>query len=297
MNKNVSFAKVGDFFQQENNENQHINNQEQSIFSPYLLEYYKMAKNLYGDLPEHCFQTNISFGEVVNGLASTAICSENKVIINKQDPDFFWTFCHEMEHIRTAQSINKDNSTGLTSNERIEGTNFFAGTAMNEALTEISVETMLNRKQDKIGYFESIQLVRQLGAALGKGDKELLRYYHKEGQKDLQEEISLLTGDKELFENLRNTLDNLQLYHIEDIFYERKKNNGYICKPLGKFPSTETRYFRKQYENYVYSILDKLRDNNQISAKEYNERKIAMNKLSPYNPIYRKLYNSDIVKQ
>lgn len=244
----------------------------------YFKQYLQRIKKIYGEIPQHCHETQVILGEnPENHYASGADLEHNIIYLNPGDPDVEWTLYHEMEHIRTAHSINKTNYTGAYMDM-----GEIVGKALTEAMTEISVENLLNRKQDKIGYFEIIQLTRQIATLLNMDDLELLKYYHKNGITELWQVCKNLNIRPKLLVDIIICLDNLNDSHIEDLDYEFSTYGKIENKPLGSFPSDKTKDLRFKFNSLKNELFDKIKENNCYNNATLYEVSHKFKSLSPY---------------
>ena len=238
--------------------------------------YLKKAKEVYGELPSHCFSTKLTFEECPdNPYASGADCEKNIIYINPSDKDIEWTIFHEMEHIRTAHSIGESQLTGFRSSLGVLGDGF------NEALTEISVRQLLGRDQDKIGYYEVIILAKQFGAILGLDEKNLVKFYSKNGRDELSKLLKQQTGE-DCLENIIQAMDNVQELHRLDLDKEFKENGKILQKPLGMTFSKSTQQARIHYKQILDNAFSKIIRKGDVSHDELVERYKQFIELSPY---------------
>ncbi len=239
-------------------------------------------KFFYGELPLHLYNTEIIYGSSpTNDFASGSDCVHNMIYIHpdiiSKEKDLEWTIFHEMEHLRLARDLGNDQSTGFYTKYE-HGT----GEALNEGITEIAVENMLQRKLvGQYGYYETTQLVRQIFALLGKDDIDVMEYCTISGKDKFIEDFRELTG-LDVFPILDNGLQNVHDWHLNDILKEYEEF-GEVKTPLGKYCSDKTKSSRIMFHDKVLSTIIQLAGNKgNISQEELHERVDRMEKLSPY---------------
>ena len=251
-----------------------------------LKKYLQSAEKEYGKLPQHCYETKIEFftNEENKNESHHADTFRNVLKINKNHiKEIEWVIFHEMEHIRTAKEIGKSALGGVRVIPYPDNSGNVQFDSANEALTDISVEKLLGRKDTKVGYYETIQLTRQIGALLGfENDSQLLAYYRIGGYEDLKSLVEKTFNDENSFLLMQIYLDKLHEFHIKDIAEEFNKFGKIKNKPLGSITSENTYRFRKTVHDYIFALLNKLKETNQISNKEYEKRLTNMEELSPY---------------
>lgn len=250
-------------------------------FKQYLEDYFVRVEKIYGEVPKHCYETQVILGKnPEDAYASGADLQHNIIYLNPDDPDLEWTLYHEMEHIRTAHSINKTMASGVYL-ETVDNEKGAIGIALTEAMTEISVETLLNRNQEKIGYYEIIQLTRQIAILMNLDDLGLLNYYNKNGIVDLTILCAKLTGDSTIFLSLVICLDELEESHDDDLDYEFS-TYGKIKNKLGSFPSEKTKDLRFKFNLLKNKLFDKIKESKCYNKATLREISNKYKSLSPY---------------
>lgn len=251
-----------------------------------LKRYLVLAEKEYGKLPQHCYETKIEFFSLKENPSEShyADTIRNVLMINKNYlKDIEWTIFHEMEHIRTAKEIGKSTLGGVRVYPYPHNSKEIQFDSVNEALTDMSVEKLLGRKDTSVGYFETIQLTRQMGALIGfENDSQLLDYYRLGGYDDLKLYFENEFNDNNSFLRLQIILDTLHEYHIKDIAYEFDKFGEIKNKPLGSIVGENTKKYRRLYHDYILILLLKLKDTNKITEQEFTKRLKALKNLSPY---------------
>ncbi len=253
-------------------------------------QYLAKAEKAYGKLPEQCFDVEIEFWDDIpenENKPHCADCAKNTIFVNKHFLDNIeWTIFHEMEHIRTAVApYVSDYKTGLVCNfnqynhERICD-------ALNEGLTEISVEKLLNKQSNKtVGYFETTQLTRQFGVIMGlKSDDELLNFYQPDGFDNLKSKFVERFGlEGYYFDSLIGNLDYLHKLHTSDLEKEFEKHGEIKSKPLGSEPCKNTITMREVVQQSFEIYLQLAKVKGLLSDKQCLSAQEKMQELSPYN--------------
>ena len=251
-----------------------------------LKRYLELAEKEYGPLPQHCYETKIEFFSNKDNPNEShhADTFRNVLLINKNHAkEIEWIIFHEMEHIRTAQEIGKSALGGVRVIPYPDNSGNVQLDSANETLTDMSVEKLLGRKDTRVGYYETIQLTRQIGALLGfVNDSQLLAYYRIGGYKDLKSLVEKTFNDENAFLYIQIYLDKLHEYHLKDIAEEFNEKGKIENKPLGSIVSDNTKQFRICFNNYIIALLNKLKESNQISNKEFEKRLKNIEELSPY---------------
>lgn len=263
-----------------------------------LKRYLQLAEKNFGKLPKHCYETKIEFlsHEDNPNESHHADTFRNVLMINQNHTnDIEWTIFHEMEHIRTAKEIGKSAFGGVRVH-RYPNSSEVQFDSANEALTDMSVERLLGRKDTKMGYYETIQLTRQIGALLGlENDEQMLEYYRAGGYEDLKAFVEQLFDDADVFLYMQIYLDKLHKYHLIDIAEEFNKFGKIENKPLGSITSENTYRFRNLFHDYIFGLLNRLKESKKISNEEYEKRLNKMEDLSPYKNY--KLKNEALFKK
>lgn len=246
-----------------------------------LKRYLELAKEKFGVLPKHCYETKIVYIDLERENSHADLIN-NSIVINKLSHiDLEWVIFHEMEHIRTANNIYNNMQTGV----RGEGLSTELN-SINEALTELSVAQLLKRNTyDKfqIGYLEIIFLTRQFCALIGLTDDiQMLKFYKSNGYSELKKYSTKSLGCVNDFCYLKQILENLHSRHLEDLYRECSKKGGVDNLPLGKYPSLITRILRRNYQRDIVKLLKTLKFNNKISNEEYIKRLNVIKKYNPY---------------
>lgn len=250
----------------------------------YYNNYLKSAEQLYGKLPEFCYKTTFKIvGEDDDELqlASGADLIHNCIYVNPNTLDLEWAIYHEMEHIRNATNIGHTYETGLYVKPDYNNEDY-VGKCINEALTDISVEKLLQRNVNTVGYYESIAVVRQLGAVLGLSDNDLLEYYNVDGRGALEYNVNKLSGNKEFFSELDTMIDLLHKYHIQDMDKEFIEFGKIVESPLGMYESSNTKFYREIVQRKLLDLLKWGVKNGYITQDEYESRLYEFNNLCPY---------------
>lgn len=254
----------------------------QEIYNNYLTR----AKEVYGELPKHCYETKIVIGSNPDDHhASGASCIENKIYLNPESTNVEWVIFHEMEHIRLARNIGKDHTTGfydLYEYKTDDGIKHGNGEAINEALTDISVEYLLGKEDTSlVAYYETIQLVKQLFALLGVNKEDIIKYCQPSGKDKFIADLKELTG-YDLFISIDIQLSNVHDLHILDLDKEYNEFGAIKCKPLGLYCSNETLEARLKFQRLLETIISFMVKKLSISRQEITNRLKKMNELSPY---------------
>lgn len=246
------------------------------------------AKEVYGELPQRCFETKFVIGtNPTDKLSSGADSEENIIyihpdIIDKtKNKDLEWTIYHEMEHIRLYRNLKEDryrNASGFHI-----AYEYGSAEALNEGLTEISVGQLLGRKQkNSYGYYETTQLVRQIFSLLGLEDKQIITYCALDGRERFIEDFKILAGG-DVFAILDIGLQSVHDNHIADINKEYIEFGEIKVKPLGMYCSESTQKSRITFRNLVLgNIIKFIAKNGKISKEELNKRVQKLEELSPY---------------
>lgn len=256
-----------------------MENRINKIYQNYLTK----AKEVYGELPKHCYETEFVIGaNPTNELSSGADMINNKIyihpdIINK-NKDLEWTIFHEMEHIRLNRHLENSQENGFFYVYK-----YGTGVALNEGITEISVINLLNRhKLNSYGYYETIQLTRQIFALLGLDDKGIIKYCTLNGREKFINDFKELTG-RDVFVILDTGLQSVHDNHVDDINKEYLEFGEIKVKPLGMYCSEITQASRITFRNMVLeNIINFIDENGKISKEELNKRVQKLEELSPY---------------
>ena len=256
-------------------------------------KYIVLAEKRYGKLPEHCYHTTFKHGVCPETGISGANCVYNVCYINPKSIDPEASVFHEMEHIRTAH-MPYDNPVLVGIVEYSFEKNEYLGEALNEALTEISVEILLGRKSKPYAHFETTVLAKQIGAVLGFTNDQLLKFYTKGGRINFIQAFANLVCEQiresssgfrfgviGSFEELELIHGSLHRAHLDDMNKEHEKY-GKITEPLGICPSEQTTELRKLFQGGLMNRLKQGLENRVISQDEFDKRTQRVSELSPY---------------
>lgn len=246
--------------------------------------YIKLAEKQFGKLPEQCYDVEIELvkSNSVNAKAHYANFASNTLFINPElVEDVEWAVFHEMEHIRTAvYPYVSAYQTGLVVNFKHDNNKEICS-ALNEGLTEISVERLLKRKNENPASVELCNLTRQFGVLLGlMDDNALLKIYKTDGYDELKSTFDSIMDIKSFnaFDGMQTALDSLNKSLVADLKLETANTLG--DEPSATEFSKQTKRLKRFVQNEYLLLLSLQKEKHKISDAEFTSRLKAMRKLA-----------------
>lgn len=239
----------------------------------YYKNYLLKIANIYGTKSLNNFDglkiVILSNPEDLN--ASGADLINNTLYINPKSSDFEYDLYHECEHIRTAHNPYKSNLCGT--NKLGLGSTYL--TALNEALTEISVVNLIKRQHKKsIAYTQTKLFVQKFFILLNIPENVLLTYYSNNPNKilELEKLIDNLIGEKGFFDRFEYFLQTYHDNHLNDLDNEIKNFSYIKNKPYGSLKSKQTIFAENILNNEIFDTLIKKLASIDVSKSEISKR-------------------------
>lgn len=246
--------------------------------------YIKQAEKQFGKLPEQCYDVEIELvkSNSANAKAHYANFASNTIFINPElVEDVEWAVFHEMEHVRTAvYPYVSAYQTGLVVNFKHDDNREICS-ALNEGLTEISVERLLKRVNKTKASVELCNLTRQFGVLLGLMDDDaLLKVYKTDGYDELKSTFDTLMGIKSFnaFDSMQTALDSLNNSLVADLKLETANTLGGESNSA-EF-SKQTKHLKYFVQNEILLFLSLQKEKHKISDAEFTSRLKTMRKLA-----------------